>query len=94
MRRKLAAAILLAATIPAAAYAYLSQDGTKLANGAGKCEVCSSGWTWTGTGYTCSGQVKTEQPNCRPAMRVVGGAIIYNDRGDRTVQPGQILKGR
>lgn len=62
--------LLLMATLLAgqSAMAYLSSDGTKLANGAGRCAVCAEGWVLQSNGrYTCSGTPTVEQPDCRPA---------------------------
>lgn len=54
------------------ALAYLSADGTKLANGGGVCKVCDVGWTANSNGtYNCSGTVTTQE-NCRPAAIVKG----------------------
>ncbi len=60
------------------ALAYLSADGTKLANGGGVCKVCDVGWTANSNGtYNCSGTVTTQE-NCRPAAAMVKGLGAHN----------------
>ena len=61
--------LLMAALLAGhSAMAYLSSDGTKLANGGGRCAVCAEGWVLQSNGrYTCSGTPTVEQPDCRPA---------------------------
>lgn len=73
MKRLVFAAVLLG--LSAQASAYLSQDGTRLANGGGRCAVCKTGWILdpkTG-GYTCDGEVTIAEPDCRPAAALVDG---------------------
>lgn len=77
-------------SMSASSMAYLSRDGTKLANGSGDCKVCPSGWRPTDSGnYDCGSPV-TSEANCRPAVmgpRNPGNVPpVYYDSNGRQVR--------
>ena len=61
--------VVLAALTAQSSMAYLSQDRERLANGAGRCTVCSTGFAGPNAegNYTCSVPTTVIETGCRPA---------------------------
>jgi hypothetical protein len=66
---------ILLASLSQASMAYLSQDGTRLANGQGRCAVCETGFFGPNQQgrYTCESSVVVIEKGCRPAAYIAHG---------------------